>query len=190
MLFTDETRIEMGPHGQTWVQRPAGAALNPQYLCQQRSHPPSVAMWGGFSSAGVSDLHLFTGSLYAADLRRIYAAHLLQSTRRLFGSAAWWLLHDNDKRHTGGEVSSWLFSQGVQSLDFPPYSPDLNPIENLWADLKRRVEARNASDIAQLQQHVREEWAASDPSLLARLAHSMPARCRAVVANHGHRTSY
>jgi hypothetical protein len=42
----------------------------------------------------------------------------------------------------------------------------------------------------ELAQHVREEWAATDPSLLARIVHSMPARCREVVENHGHRTAH
>lgn len=78
-------------------------------------------------------------------------------------------------------------THGVQSLEKPPYSPDLNPIENLWEDLKRRVSLRNASSVDELEQHVREEWAATDQSLLARLAHSMPARCQAVIANKGHR---
>jgi len=157
VLFTDESRLEMGPHGRVWVQRPRGTALDPKYMVQQRSHPPSVAMWGCFSSKAVGDLHLFQGSLYAVDLRRIYAEHLLQSAHRFWPQGHWWLLHDGDKRHAGAEVQTWLFNKGVQSLEWPPYSPDLNPIENLWEDLKRRVSSRNASSIEELEQHVREE---------------------------------
>jgi transposase len=78
----------------------------------------------------------------------------------------------------------------VQCIDFPPHSPDLNPIENLWNDLKRRVEKRNARDIEELRLHIDEEWAATDTNLLARLSHSMPKRCKAVVANRGHKTTY
>ena len=190
VLFTDEARIEQGPHGRVWVQRPTGQALNPREMTRKRSHPPSVAMWECFSAAGVGDIHLFQGSLYAVDLRRIYAEHLVPSALRFWPRGQWWLLHDGDKRHASEEVTTWLFNKGVQSLEWPPYSPDLNPIENVWADLKRRVEQRNPADIKQLEAVVKEEWKHTDPALLARLAHSMPKRCRDVIANHGHRTSY
>lgn len=190
VLFTDEARIEQGPHGRVWVQRPAGQALNPRYMTRKRSHPPSVAMWGCFSAAGVGEMHLFQGSLYAVDLRRIYAEHLLPSALRFWPRGQWWLLHDGDKRHASEEVTTWLFNKGVQSLEWPPYSPDLNPIENVWADLKKRVEQRNPANIKQLETVVKDEWKRTNPILLAHLAHSMPQRCRAVIANHGHRTSY
>jgi hypothetical protein len=63
-------------------------------------------------------------------------------------------------------------------------------MENLWNDLKRRVEKRNARDIEELRLHIDEEWAATDTNLLARLSHSMSNRCKAVLANHGHKTAY
>jgi len=87
-------------------------------------------------------------------------------------------------------VQDWLFTHGVACIDFPPYSPDLNPIENLWADLKRRVETRHAQTTQELEAHLKEEWETTSPTLLASLAHSMPARCSAVLANKGHRADY
>ena len=43
-------------------------------------------------------------------------------------------------------------------MALPPHSPDLNPIENLWADLKRRVEAHHPRSIAELKEIVTLEW--------------------------------
>jgi len=123
-------------------------------------------------------------------MKRILESHLLHSANRLFPAGGWWFEWDNDPKHTSKRVTDWLFSKGVQVIDFPPYSPDLNPIENLWNNLKRRVERRNAQDVEQLKSIVREEWVSTDPNFLISLSASMPKRCKAVIKNRGHKTTY
>ena len=46
----------------------------------------------------------------------------------------------------------------IDLIKLPPHSPDLDPIENLWADLKRRIELRFPRDIAKLREVLAEEW--------------------------------
>ena len=139
---------------------------------------------------GLGEIEIFTDMLDAAKMRAILQAHLLPSAHRLFPQGEWWFQQDNDPKHTSRVIKRWLFDNGVQCMDFPPYSPDLNPIENLWSDLKRRVEKRNARDVEELEVQLREEWAATDLIFLSHLSHSMVRRCKAVVANHGHKTPY
>jgi transposase len=190
VLFADETHIEMGPHGQVWVQRPLGAALDPQYMTNKLPHPDRVTLWACFSGRGLGDIDIFTDMLNAKKMKAILRAHLFPSANRLFPEGAWWFQQDNDPKHTSKLVTTWLFNKGVRCIDFPPYSPDLSPIENLWNDRKRRIEKRNARDVEELKVHLREEWAATDLIFLSHLSHSMPKRCKAVVANHGHKTPY
>jgi len=83
-----------------------------------------------------------------------------------------------------------LCDKGIQQIDFRPYSPDLNPIENLWNDLKRRVEKRNARNVEELKQHLEEEWVATDKEFIKKLVHGMPKRCKLVVKAEGHMTKY
>ena len=66
-------------------------------------------------------------------------------------------------------------------MDFPPYSPDLNPIENLWQHLEKRVEARVAKELEELQDVIADEWQKTPTDFLIKLAHSMPKRCQAVI---------
>jgi transposase len=190
VLFSDETHIELGQHGQVWVQRPLGAAFDSDYMTNKVPHPDRVSVWGCFSGRGLGQIEIFTDILDGPTLKAILQRHLLPSANSLFPPGAWWLQQDNDPKHRSILVRDWLFSNGVQCLDFPPYSPDLNPIENLWNDLKRRVEKRNARDIAELEEHLNAEWSATDRDYLVKLSHSMPKRCLAVVANHGHKTRY
>ena len=95
-----------------------------------------------------------------------------------------------DSQHKSFLVRAWLFSNGIQCIDFPPYSPDLNPIENLWADLARRVEKFQCDTMEELQDIVAEQWKETVKELLRKLARSMPERCQAVIDAHGDHTAF
>ena len=46
---------------------------------------------------------------------------------------------DNALIHISNLIKERLETHGIWTLDFPPYSPDLNPIEHLWRALKRKI---------------------------------------------------
>ena len=190
MLWSDECHIELGPHGQHWVQRPIGAAFESCYMSNVVPHPDRLSIWGCMSGVGIGNIHIFTDTLDAPLMRTILKTHLLASAHRLFSSTTWWFQQDNDPKHTSHVVQQWLFVHGIQLIDFPPYSPDLSPIENVWANLKNRVEKHNARNLIELEQHVRDEWSATDPTFLCSIVHSMPRRCKLVVQNCGHKLHY
>uniref|UniRef100_A0AAZ3SWJ7 Tc1-like transposase DDE domain-containing protein n=1 Tax=Oncorhynchus tshawytscha TaxID=74940 RepID=A0AAZ3SWJ7_ONCTS len=52
----------------------------------------------------------------------------------------------------------WIKDNKVKVLEWPSQSPNLNPIENLWAELKKRVRARRPTNLTQLHQLCQEEW--------------------------------
>ncbi|OCK87777.1 uncharacterized protein K441DRAFT_592595 [Cenococcum geophilum 1.58] len=70
---------------------------------------------------------------------------------------------------------------------WPANSPDLNPIENVWRLLKRRVAKRCPHTLKELKQCVEEEWAALELSDFAKYIGNIKERCQAVVdAKGGH----
>lgn len=190
VLWSDECHIYLGPHGQQWVQRPVGAAYEQQYMTRTTMNPPSLSFWGCMSGRGIGALQLYMGDFDAQHYTAILGTHLLPSARRLFPTGQWWFQQDNPTIHTGRVASRWFATHGIDLLDFPPYSPDLSPIENLWANLKRRVEKHNARDTIELSRHLKLEWTATDASFLSTVVHSMPRRCKSVVQNQGHKIHY
>ena len=152
-----------------------------------------VNVWGCFCYRGLGHLYIFSDNLKASCFAPILGQNLIQSARIHYAAdppELWWLLQDNDPKHESVLVRSWLHNHGIHVLDFPPYSPDLNPIEHLWKDMARRVEARPASTMEELQDVVAEEWERTPLDYLRTLAHSMPARCQAVIDAKGGHTTY
>lgn len=178
------------PHGVVWVQRPIGKATDPEYFSTKEPHPARLSIWGCFSARGVGKLFFYRVVMDAKLFKVALRTCLIPSALNLYKNDPWWFLQDNDPKHKALITTNYLFSLGVQCLDFPPYSPDLNPIENVWSYLKRRVEARNCKDLDELEKAVKEEWDSLDEEYLSSLSHSMPARCKAVITQGGHKTTY
>ena len=72
-------------------------------------------------------------------------------------------------------------------VQWPSYSPDLNPIENLFSVLAQRVRDRNPEGVDELREFLLDEWDRVEQEELAQLAYSMPHRCDAVIDSEGHK---
>jgi transposase len=68
---------------------------------------------------------------------------------------------------------------------WPGNSPDLNPIENLWSILKRRVKKQNPTNSDQLQALIMQEWAAISQDMAQKLIDSMPGWIAEVLKKKG-----
>jgi transposase len=194
VLFADETSVRgAGFSGQQWVRRPVGEALNPDYMADKKAHPVKLHMWGCFCARGPGYCYIFNENLDAKLLKQILDEHLIPSAHLHYREdppEPWSFLQDNDPKHRSRLVQEWLHNHGVQCLDFPPYSPDLNPMEHVWADIARRVERQQPSTMETLQDVVAEEWTATPLDFLRTLAHSMPKRCKAVIEARGEHTRF
>lgn len=193
VLFADvKTFTGQGSHGQVWVRRPVGEAGNEQYSVAHKPHPVAVPAWGCFSAHGPGYMAMFDGSLDAAGLRDIFRDYLLPTVAEHFGeSADWWLLHDNDPgRHKSQVLRAFMHNHYIRPLEFPPYSPDLNPIENVWADMDKRMASKPAESKEVLEKQVAEVWAATTQEYCSKLARSMPKRIAQVIERNGAYTDY
>ncbi|RVE50710.1 hypothetical protein evm_004620 [Chilo suppressalis] len=100
-------------------------------------------------------------------------------------------MHDNARAHAAGIVREYLRGVNITVMD-TARSPDMNPIEHMWDELKRRVKARQpvAQTMQELKTAIEEEWEMIPQNFIERLINSMPNRMRAVVDAHGGNTRY
>jgi transposase len=114
-----------------------------------------------------------------------------------------YFMQDNAPVHRSRKVQEWLIpwleERHAIWVDWPPYSPDLNPIENLWKLLKERIikahptlkSMPNSTEAFKLLEKTAQEvWVQFADELLDKLVESMRGRLEAVVRNKGWHTKY
>lgn len=105
------------------------------------------------------------------------------------------LMQDGAPGHAAKETQAELRSRGIETIQWPPYSPDLNPIETIWNTMKNWI-AENYSNennptYDRLRMIVMEAWEqAFDEAKIRQLVEEMKPRCDAVRLAQGGYTKY
>ena len=92
----------------------------------------SVMVWGAFSSRGKSNLSITKSKIDSMAYQTILNQNFLPRYEQND-----FLLADNAPVHVSASTSKWMTDKNVQKISWPSYSPDLNPMENLWGIMSR-----------------------------------------------------
>uniref|UniRef100_A0A8C1VXN7 Transposase n=1 Tax=Cyprinus carpio TaxID=7962 RepID=A0A8C1VXN7_CYPCA len=191
-LWTDETKVELfGRCVSHYVWLKSNTAFQKKNIIPTVKYGGgSVMVWGCFAASGPGRLAVINGTMNSAVYQKILKENVRPSVCDLKLKRTWVLQQDNDPKHTSKSIFKWLKKNKMKTLEWPSQSPDLNPIEMLWHDLKKAVHAQKPSNVAELQQFFIDEWIKIPPQHCNRLFASYSKCLIAVVAAKGCPTSY
>ncbi len=111
----------------------------PRCLRSSVKFPQSVMVWGAMSSAGVGPLCFLRSKVNTAVYQEVLEHFMLPAADKLYGDADLIFQQDLAPTHSAKATSTWFKDHGISVLNWPANSPDLNPIENLWCIVKRKM---------------------------------------------------
>ena len=150
-------------------------------------------VWGCMTSKGVGylckiegtmDQHLYK-TILEEDLKQTMEFYHLEPEEVIFQ-------HDNDPKHKSKLVQEWLSNQEFDVLPWPAQSPDLNPIEHLWSEVKRKLNKFESppKGLLELWERIESVWNEITPQTCQNLISSMPRRISDVIKAKGKWTKY
>lgn len=157
--------------------------------------------WAAFGLRIKTDLVIMKGddnSRRGGVTARVYKQVLEQHLPHILGFGAIFM-HDNAPIHRAHIIRDWLHSKGIYVMVWPPYSPNLNLIENLWALLKAQmyctypeltVMNNNEESLQLLIRAAIATWDDFGDEILTKLLDSMTRRVTAVLMANGWYTKY
>jgi hypothetical protein len=195
VIGTDESTFEVGKsYGSVHVRQTAKEKYQSDCLvASHKSGRSSVMIWGGFYAGTKLDLVVLSSGRMNAE------SYINQVCKPVIGpffenspeARGLILMEDNAPIHTAKLTSSWRDERDIVKLIWPPQSPDLNPIENLWSDLKHTVSATDPiPTLKNMSTIISNAWKAIPSEKLEHLVSSMPDRIKAVLEAKGKSTRW
>ena len=191
VLWSDEATFTVTCNRGAHVYRKPGSdRLDPRYCEQTVKHPDSLMVWGSFGGRGLGSLVVLPKNVKVN--QEVYYELLNDHLADSFDSASATLFQqDGAPAHTARSIKQWLVDCGIDYInDWPGNSPDINPIENLWNIIKRKLQDKDVSSVPRLEAAIREAWQSIPLDTLHNLALSVPKRLREVQKRKGKPTKY
>jgi transposase len=196
VIFSDETKIEIGNNRKVYVWRKVDDRLRPECngLYQGRNYKTkfSVMFWGCISYYGVGTVTPVVGNLNSEKYINNLDDSLWRVIAQHFPTSPYIFQEDNVPCHVSRRTSQWKTENDIPTLEWPPQSLDLNIIENVWKVIKTKVQRRidDIRNAENLKTVVAEIWTPLQLHYIRSLYDSLPRRLRVVLRARGNITKY
>lgn len=196
ILWTDETWVTGGRHMRTWVTRKPGEEWDTTCILEKVQRKKGWMFWGSFHGntpgPGIfweKDWGTINSESYCAHTVPVIDGYIRLQRQEGLDLV---LMQDGAPGHNANETKQELNARGITVIYWPPYSPDLNPIERVWHYMKLYLQEHYPENMGYdpLRAAVKEAWDKVGEKAFKELIDSMPARCQAVIDANGLATKY
>jgi len=196
ILWTDETWITGGRHTRTWVTRRPGEEWDPTCIVEKHQRKKGWMFWGCFYGH-TKGPGIFWEKDWGSICAETYCQHTvpiihgyIELMRREGVELV--LMQDRAPGHAAADTKKELEERGIRVIFWPPFSPDLNPIERVWHIMKNYLQDNYPENMTydRLRVAVKDVWEKVGQDEFEALIQSMQARCQAVIDAKGLFTKY
>ena len=192
VVFSDETYICINPGSvMNRVRRfRSSNVLNERYIQKTSKFPTKIMIWACFCSSGLGEFYICDGTMNSEKYLDVLETKLLPTFSK-FQISNPIHLDDSAPSHRTKAIKNWHIENNIQQIDWPGNSPDLNPIENLWNFIKRKLQKKTINSKRELIEEFIRIYRNEIPSdLFNGLAMSMNKRLKEMLKNNGASTKY
>lgn len=190
VIFTDEKKWTLdGPDG--WNYCWQDNRKEKKKSMRRNFGGGSLMIWSGICFNGKAQIYFIGTKTKSKNYCNMLESFLEQDIPRLF-SCGWIFQHDNASVHKSKETNEWLSRKKIVVLDWPALSPDLNPIENAWSIIARKVyeKGKQYQTVEDLKKAIQKCWVESTEIDTEKLVMSMPNRIFECICEKGGKTKY
>lgn len=147
-------------------------------------------VWGAISTTGAVAFDFVFGRINSNTYIQLLSRTLIPSLDRM-------PLHqlrnivfqqDNARYHVSARTMRFFEENGIEVTSWPAKSPDLNPIEKIWAFMKLRLCRQHCNSVRQFRQAIQSAWTqVATPDLCSRLITGLPRKMKEVIDRRGSR---
>lgn len=190
VLWSDESIFRLFGNRRKRVWRRPHEIYNQKYIIPTTKSSQKVTVWGCASSKGFGPLYRIEGNLTAKKYVEILENVMLPARQRIFGQTISIFMQDNDPKHSAKITKMYLRDHNIDIMVWPANSPDLNPIENLWAEMKRLISCAKYKNATELWIKAQSLWNNQSQLYFKQTVREMPSRVKEVLHNHGQLTRH
>jgi hypothetical protein len=213
-MFTDRKKFHF-KHPGTKVHKVQWLKKGERRVAYTVNHPMCVNVYAGLTKFGMTAAHMVAGTskmatgfknkkgqtaknITSEEYKEVVAITLLPEGRRIFsiqGVGNWVLQQDNDPTHkkaAAAALQQWnAHHSRVQLLpNWPPNSPDLSPIENVWGWAEQKVDALGCKTFDEFRAAVCRTLESVPKQMISNLFASMKRRMSDCIDKSGGKTKY
>lgn len=196
VMFSDEvlfTRVSTSGR-EFYYKRPGDQTIRPHHTRRTvQGGGGKIFIWGCITSYGVGDLCWLPGTINSSAYINILDDYVLASRDwNDMDPGTFIFQQDNASVHTAGAVKKFFEKKNIRVMEWPPNSPDLNIIENVWAHINSYLEKYNThpKTLDELWERVQDIWTNISQKDLEALYESLPGRMKEVIKSKGDHTNH